>query len=128
MKLRSVSVALSVSLLAIPLVDSIAAAKERWVLLGEDEGVRYSVDANSLQRKGSFAWYWLHLVSAKSEAKPVQMLMYVSTDCRSGSSRLRQVTIFDEKGKPIGSDEPGDAGPMSKNFPAPLIRYVCNRR
>ncbi|MBW4521122.1 MAG: hypothetical protein KME16_15670 [Scytolyngbya sp. HA4215-MV1] len=128
MKLRSLTVALSFSLLAVQLVAPIASAKERWITLGEDDGFRYSVDTSSLQRKGSFAWYWVHLVSVKSEPKSVQMLMYVSTDCRNGSSRLRQLTLFDEKGKPVDSQEPGDAGPLSNNLPPPLIRYVCRQR
>ncbi len=91
-------------------------AAAEWLLISENpDGNRAYINNNSLRREGSFAWFWISLRLSQFEQPkydPVEtVLMYLSADCTTGQTRLRQMMFYDKNEKLIYSKSPGDKGP-----------------
>jgi hypothetical protein len=127
-KLLKVAVGVSAALISLQLVSpSRVQAAEKWVPIAQEQGVKVSIDANSLKKKGSIAWFWLHIINSQVQQGPQQMLVYASADCRGRSARIRKMVIYNERGQALDGADMGDDGPLNSFLPDndPVLRYVC---
>lgn len=102
-------------------------AAEKWVPIAQEQGIQLSIDTNSLKKKGSIAWFWLHVINSNVKQGPQQMLIYASADCRGRSARIRKMVVYNERGQALDSTDMGDEGPLNSFLPSddPVLRYVC---
>lgn len=127
-KFLKVAVGVSAALVSLQLFSpSQVQAAEKWVSISQEQGVQISIDANSIKKRGSIAWFWLHIMNSQVKQGPQQMLIYASADCRGRSARIRKMVIYNERGQALNSADMGDDGPLNSFIPNndPVLRYVC---
>lgn len=103
-------------------------------------GDRFMVERNSLEVREGAVWYWEQRDFLQPNnafvgvelAQPVySVLLYRSTDCVGGVSRLRRMTIYSQDRQVIQRINYGDAGPLSQPQPgssaAAVLRFVCEQ-
>lgn len=127
--------------LATCLLAQAPALAEKWEEVATNAvGDKFSVDIDSLQRKGDVVWYWEYRRFPQannafldfSVPKPVHgALIYRSADCKAKTERIRRITVYDKEQKVIRKVDYGDRGrlanPMQGSSAYKVLSFACER-
>ena len=110
------------------------AVAAEWLLVAETpDGSRAYFDRESLRREGPYAWFWLSMTLSnfRQSGYAIETVMvYLSADCNTKQTRLRQLMFYDKDKKLIYSQAPGDEGPTefissSREVLHDALEYAC---
>jgi|GEM_PF-4042712 len=107
--------------IAIALSLTFPATAAEWVLVDRtSNGQGIYVDKTSIRRVNQFSWFWLSgpaPASIRQDIKEAETFMvYLSVDCKTGTTRFREVAVYNASKKLIYQIAPGDRGPVYQRY------------
>lgn len=103
-------------------------AAQSWLSVAQSGGNKAYIDLDRWQRNQQYALWWQKIELASGQTA-VQVLSYVSTNCKSNLIQTREKIIYDRDGRVLEHEKLGERAPLESSSPDSiqfsLVKAAC---